>query len=77
MKDVESYVNQFGFEKVLKEAISLDRVDVVNGSNKLRAVSTTELFSASANNALKVARWLVEEKKQMLICVVIFLRTLL
>ncbi|ABV73345.1 Ankyrin repeat [Rickettsia canadensis str. McKiel] len=37
-------------------------MDVVNGLNKLRAVSTTELFLASANNVIKVAKWLVEEK---------------
>ncbi|HJD59776.1 MAG TPA: hypothetical protein LFW20_03810 [Rickettsia endosymbiont of Omalisus fontisbellaquei] len=76
-KDIKSYVNRYGFENVLKEAISLDRVDVVKGLNKLRAVSITELFPASTANAQKVAKWLVEEKKQMLICVVIFLRTLL
>lgn len=76
-KDIKSYVNRYGFENVLKEAISLDRVDVVKGLNKLWAVSITELFPASTANAQKVAKWLVEEKKQMLICVVIFLRTLL
>ncbi|MEG8230275.1 ankyrin repeat domain-containing protein [Candidatus Rickettsia tasmanensis] len=36
---------------------------VVRSLNELRAVSTTELFSVSTNNALKVAKWLVEEKK--------------
>ena len=41
-------------------------MDVVNGLNKLRAVSTTELFLASANNVIKVAKWLVEEKTQVL-----------
>jgi ankyrin repeat protein len=62
-KDIKSYVNRYGFENVLKEAISLDRVDVVKGLNKLRAVSITELFPASTANAQKVAKWLVEEKK--------------
>ncbi|KDO03349.1 hypothetical protein [Rickettsia tamurae] len=76
-KDIKSYVNRYGFENVLKEFIFLDKVGVVRSLNELRAVSTTELFSASTNNALKVAKWLVEEKKQMLICVVIFLRILL
>ena len=59
----KSYINRYGFENVLKEAISFDKVDVVKGLNELRAVSTTELFSTSSNNALKVATWLVEEKK--------------
>ena len=63
VQDVQSYVVQFGFEAILKEAISFDKVDVVKSLNKLRAVSTTELFSASSNNALKVAEWLVETKK--------------
>ncbi|KIJ89050.1 hypothetical protein [Rickettsia asembonensis] len=53
-KDIKSYVNRYDFENVLKEAISLDRADVIKGLNKLRAVSTTELFSASSNNAIKV-----------------------
>ncbi|WP_051965283.1 ankyrin repeat domain-containing protein [Rickettsia tamurae] len=62
-KDIKSYVNRYGFENILKESIFLDKVGVVRSLNKLRAVSTTELFSASTNNALKVAKWLVEEKK--------------
>ena len=72
VQDIEHYVKQCSFENVLKESIFLDKVGVVRSLNELRAVSTTELFSASTNNALKVAKWLVEEKKQMLICVVIF-----
>ncbi|MCC8467768.1 MAG: ankyrin repeat domain-containing protein [Rickettsia endosymbiont of Eriopis connexa] len=63
MQDIKYYVKQFSFENVLKEAISLDRADVIKGLNEIRAVSTTELFSASSNNALKVATWLVEERK--------------
>ncbi|MEY4463533.1 MAG: hypothetical protein RLZZ81_504 [Pseudomonadota bacterium] len=62
-KNLESYVSQFGFKTVLKEAIYFDKVDVVKGLNKLRPVSTTELFPASTANAQKVAKWLVEEKK--------------
>lgn len=62
-KDIKSYVNRYGFENVLKEAISLDREDVIKGLNKLRTISTTELFSASSNNAIKVANWLVKAKK--------------
>lgn len=33
-KDIKSYVNRYGFENVLKEAISLDRADVIKGLNK-------------------------------------------
>lgn len=36
---------------------------VVRSLNELHAVSTTALFSASTNNTLKVAKWLVGEKK--------------
>ena len=63
VQDIEHYVKQCSFENVLKESIFLDKVGVVRSLNELRAVSTTELFSASTNNALKVAQWLVEEKK--------------
>ena len=63
VQDIEYYVKQCSFENVLKKSIFLDKVGVVRSLNELRAVSTTELFSASTNNALKVAKWLVEEKK--------------
>ena len=63
VQDIKSYVNRYGFEAILKEAISFDKVDVVKSLNKLRAVSTAELFSASSNNAIKVAEWLVEKRK--------------
>ncbi|AFC69833.1 hypothetical protein A3305_06450 [Rickettsia amblyommatis] len=65
VQDIAHYVKQCrcSFENVLKESIFLDKVGVVRSFNELRAVSTTELFSASTNNALKVAKWLVEEKK--------------
>ncbi|ABV75165.1 Ankyrin repeat [Rickettsia akari str. Hartford] len=63
VKDTTSYVAQFGYEAVLKEAISLDRAYVIKGLNKLRTISTTALFSESSNNAVKVAAWLVEERK--------------
>ncbi|MCX4079977.1 hypothetical protein N7280_05145 [Rickettsia rhipicephali] len=68
VQDIEHYIKQCSFENVLKESIFLDKVCVIRSLNELRAVSTTELFSASTNNALKVAKWLVEEKKQMLMC---------
>lgn len=64
VQDIEHYVKQCSFENVLKESIFLDKVGVVRSLNELRAVSTTtELLPASTNNALKVAKWLVEEKK--------------
>ena len=47
-------MKQCSFENVLKESIFLDKVGVVRSLNELRAVSTTELFSVSTNNALKV-----------------------
>ncbi|WP_017208587.1 hypothetical protein [Rickettsia australis] len=37
--------------------------DVIKGLNKLQTISTTALFSASSNNAIKVTAWLVEERK--------------
>ncbi|MFV9890631.1 MAG: hypothetical protein AB8U54_02030 [Rickettsia conorii subsp. raoultii] len=63
VQDIEHYVKQCSFENVLKESIFLDKVGIVRSLNELRAVSTTALFSASTNNTLKVAKWLVGEKK--------------
>ncbi|MFP3120031.1 hypothetical protein GCO76_00085 [Rickettsia sp. R2] len=54
VQDIEHYVKQCSFENVLKESIFLDKVSVVRSLNELLAVSTTELFSVSTNNALKV-----------------------
>ncbi|WP_103896888.1 hypothetical protein [Rickettsia fournieri] len=54
VQDIEHYVKQCSFENVLKESIFLDKVGVVRSLNELLAVSTTELFSVSTNNALKV-----------------------
>ncbi|WP_148194414.1 hypothetical protein [Rickettsia massiliae] len=64
VQDIEHYVKQCSFENVFKESIFLDKVGVVRSLNELGAVSTTELSSASTNNALKVAKWLVEEKSK-------------
>ncbi|WP_016770296.1 hypothetical protein [Rickettsia sibirica] len=55
VQDIEHYVKQCSFENVLKESILLlIKVGLVRSLNELRAVSTTELFSVSTNNALKV-----------------------
>ncbi|AFC75062.1 ankyrin repeat domain protein [Rickettsia parkeri str. Tate's Hell] len=55
VQDIEHYVKQCSFKNVLKESIFLlIKVGLVRSLNELRAVSTTELFSVSTNNALKV-----------------------